>query len=688
MISNTNLNTLIKLLEKFEIEVPRVQRDYAQGRRDEHSTMVRTNLLRDIKKAFSCNTMPLDLGFVYGKTEEGKFFPVDGQQRLTTLFLLHIYAFYNDITKDELLLKFSYEARTTTRDFFEALVNNRFSVFTSNVKPSDFIPDQAWFIDSWKYDPSVLSAITMLDDIINQRFNIELLKQQLEEQENPQVVFQFLSLDDLGMEDDLYIKLNARGRALSPFENFKSKFIDECGRKCPEICEEIKINLDGKWADLFWSCSKQDFDKLYLTFFEFVFCNYNLLIAEPNKDISKYWIYSVDYQAITPEIYITIKNTLNYLSSHCQNKVYKLFVDSLFSTSLYTNKIIFHAICKYLANENNNDPNEENFADWLRVIKNLVDNTRIEERDIYSNAIESINALALNKNDIINHLASENVTHLSGFNKEQFDEECQKARIIKKGNEQRNTILKAEQKLEYFSGQIRCALHYSNYETNDNVALFNNYVDKIAALFKANEPYDGILLRRALCSLGDYTILVGGRYKTLCIDDANENSRTPSLKRLFSNHDDIIGQLLDSIEPTKDIESQLNQIIVNHVISQDDWRYCFVHYPVLFTYMRSSHYRLCEAENDMLMIPNKSSTGKNYSLYLTLLQIILMESNVEFEYVTDEGTNSERFLQKDNIKVYFANNCYRIFGGDFCEWESSSGDFIDETANKIISLYQ
>ena len=88
----------------------------------------------------------------------------------------------------------------------------------------------------------------------------------------------------------------------------------------------------------------------------------------------------------------------------------------------------------------------------------------------------------------------------------------------------------------------------------------------------------------------------------------------------------------------------------------------------------------------MLMIPNKSSTGKNYSLYLTLLQIILKEKSLAFEYVTDEGTNAERFLQNGKIRIYFSDNCYKVFDDDSNIWESSADDFIDETANKIITL--
>ena len=55
--------TLFDLLDKYEIEVPIIQRDYAQGRQDDHTKMVRFNLLKDMKSAI-LKTPPLDLNFV------------------------------------------------------------------------------------------------------------------------------------------------------------------------------------------------------------------------------------------------------------------------------------------------------------------------------------------------------------------------------------------------------------------------------------------------------------------------------------------------------------------------------------------------------------------------------------------------------------------------------------------------
>ncbi|POO88516.1 hypothetical protein C1H57_25105, partial [Clostridium sp. 2-1] len=104
-MSEKTLDTIFKLLDEYQVEVPIVQRDYAQGRQDTHAKTVRLNLLNDMRAAILEKTSPLDLNFVYGKAEDKKFIPIDGQQRLTTLFLLHLYAFRNDETKTPILHK-------------------------------------------------------------------------------------------------------------------------------------------------------------------------------------------------------------------------------------------------------------------------------------------------------------------------------------------------------------------------------------------------------------------------------------------------------------------------------------------------------------------------------------------------------------------------------------------------------
>src|SRR5687768_3278959 len=119
--------TFGQLLVKYpRIEVPLIQRDYAQGRQTEKD--VRDAFLNALHDALHLTAgdpkLPLNLDFVYGSMEgEGarSFLPLDGQQRLTTLFLLHWYLAWRDECHSE---------------FESMLWEGKHARFTYGVRPS------------------------------------------------------------------------------------------------------------------------------------------------------------------------------------------------------------------------------------------------------------------------------------------------------------------------------------------------------------------------------------------------------------------------------------------------------------------------------------------------------------------------------------------------------------------------
>lgn len=111
MMSSTEMNStewsFWRFLKECKIEIPIIQRDYAQGRVGKEE--LRKSFLRDLKGALGTNKQ-MKLDFVYGTNENGVLIPLDGQQRLTTLWLLHWYIAYRaeklDVTTIERLRKF------------------------------------------------------------------------------------------------------------------------------------------------------------------------------------------------------------------------------------------------------------------------------------------------------------------------------------------------------------------------------------------------------------------------------------------------------------------------------------------------------------------------------------------------------------------------------------------------------
>ena len=87
------------------ITIPRIQRAYAQGRSDAHAVKTRERFLSAIHNGLINNGLTLD--FIYGNIQNGQLIPLDGQQRLTTLWLLHWYADKKESINDKRLARFS-----------------------------------------------------------------------------------------------------------------------------------------------------------------------------------------------------------------------------------------------------------------------------------------------------------------------------------------------------------------------------------------------------------------------------------------------------------------------------------------------------------------------------------------------------------------------------------------------------
>lgn len=108
-----------------QIAIPIIQRDYAQGRQDPDVNRIRSCFLDSLYAAVT--EKPITLDFIYGNIDDkGIMTPLDGQQRLTTLFLLHWYAARKQnipVEDMEFLKRFSYETRYSARYFCLELID-------------------------------------------------------------------------------------------------------------------------------------------------------------------------------------------------------------------------------------------------------------------------------------------------------------------------------------------------------------------------------------------------------------------------------------------------------------------------------------------------------------------------------------------------------------------------------------
>ena len=138
--NNTKFEKLsfFQLLVKESIVIPIIERGYAQGR--ESQRKIRNNFLDALYKALTLEPKkPVELDFIYGSRSKDTYQPLDGQQRLTTLFLFHWYIAVKESKADDfkkrLEKRFSFETRISSLEFCTDLIKK--SIEFSNLLNSN-----------------------------------------------------------------------------------------------------------------------------------------------------------------------------------------------------------------------------------------------------------------------------------------------------------------------------------------------------------------------------------------------------------------------------------------------------------------------------------------------------------------------------------------------------------------------
>lgn len=127
---------LSTLVGRNSIRIPKIQRDYAQGRDNDIVNDIRSKFVHDLVTAISPSGSTIELDFVYGSFRDDAFEPLDGQQRLTTLFLLHWICGVNLYDEEYDISKLSYETRSTSSDFCLELVKHSPKQFLDEIEQS------------------------------------------------------------------------------------------------------------------------------------------------------------------------------------------------------------------------------------------------------------------------------------------------------------------------------------------------------------------------------------------------------------------------------------------------------------------------------------------------------------------------------------------------------------------------
>ena len=650
------------------------------------------NALSKMLQAVKSYSESLDLSISYTVEEQKKssnipntsFIPLDGQQRLTTLFLLHWY-FLEKLKYDKTpLLNFSYRIRPAAKYFCEALVNSTLILPENDEKLlSEAITDAQWFFNFWKKDPSVKGMLKMLDEIHKQFRNyhedsVKYFWSQITE--NEKVIFEFLDLDRLELTDELYIKMNARGKPLTEYENFKAwlmNFVTE--EKIKIEIHDWKKLMDTEWSDLFWANKDEEnylIDEEFMRFFrnmaQIYYVKDNEFPAHDNKEkrenvriLATHKGSDGEYLFI-PSSYFKVLEVFNqrnlnnlfrilndlsakkqridffaktspvlegitFFDKQTDNTPRQIFSRFITGNMTYPDKVRFYALASFLL-ETENNFSESVFFSYMRVCRNLINNTVIDEIDNFKRALNGIDGLikkiiSSTTNNLNFYQLLYEKDDLKGFSTQQIKEEREKASIIIKDPAWENIFLKYENH-KYFQGQIQFLLELSKMKDGKEIKMptFKNFAQKCEAIFSNIKGDNDFLFQRALLSQKeDYIIAVNSNCSFIKMATPS-GKQAQDWRNSFLNRENklsILKGLLEKIDSNKDIQAELSRIVKEDKKQITDYRKFFINYPKSIEYCKQGFFRYFDESHIRLLGSSATSHYhaelRSFCLYLELL---------------------------------------------------------------------
>ena len=419
--------SLPDILEKCEIVIPDFQREYAQGRCDRNSEFVREMFLDDIFAFLKDEKRErMELDFIYGRiNDKNEFFPFDGQQRLTTLFLI-----YTELCKDkysDMLSRFHYSDRPEAEEYCTNIISGKGIETNSN-------------------NASVKGMQTMRMAIRERLKNKPLSEKEIDKLDS--IVFYIPS--DISLSTDIYWKMNSRGKRLTPLERFKSSWFDK------EEAEKAK-NID-KIAVKFFNANEDRYEEVFMGLISTMFSAFNL-IENGNEDKTDFYnaelVPSSAYLAFRTLHNGEYKDSLNSLLDAMSDEDFDLeefknfFVDAC---PVYTKKLgIYECIANnqkensllfsYLLTVRKDEKQSEEKKNWMRFCANIIWNANNAE-----SALSLIFKLRSKAGDILSYLSSS--VSEKDSNLIQYAEEIKKAKAIKNNIVRKEDIKEAIEKAE------------------------------------------------------------------------------------------------------------------------------------------------------------------------------------------------------------------------------------------------
>lgn len=708
--------TLKELLDKYSVVIPQLQRDYAQGR--DEAKELRVRFLSQILHVLRGEGR-LNLDFVYGydkalsPNHHPIFYPLDGQQRLTTLWLLHWYLLPSKPAAEERewLLRFSYRTRSSSTRFCQLLVEHA-AVDVAAIK------DQPWYRQSYNADATIaamLGTLRTIKELVAPEERVALWERLCHQRA---LTFDVIDIkgEEFRLTDELYIKMNARGKPLTSFECYKADLtqalrkLDNLGKPWPykkgqlSYADYFAFKVDNEWLDLFYHGKIDGLDERMYGFIQNIakLCffltpenaekNVNAFTYSDSVNVflipdnARRLISILDLferiQAKQPlrAFFATLTPSIRFLEEGEDPAPVDLFRESCDKKASVKNLVLLLALSHYMEKYQLVEAPEE-LQDYLRVLRNLLwgvrqldkmryeSNVRINSLLTYWSWIESL----ASRKQVLDAVKSSGEVFLKKKKEKKEGKLHQRVDFILKYPELKPLIGELEDH-PLLAGQLGIFnLAQDANEFKRQAEAFKQIFDPA---FCAREDADQLIIRALVASR--YPGVQGknvwrGYRETWFFGGNGYWSTVLSIKEYDQpKQRNAIRQLLSQFAGgTGDTKERLQRIIDAYLGSEDakqrGWRYYFVKYPEFYSgkinfFARDNRKETADAYVDSLKSFSRNPlNGYHANAYVQVVWRLVGEGNTHCRPEWVQGVKDSRLhLVRSGIYIGHTPEGWRI----------------------------
>lgn len=653
-----------------KIIIPDLQRDYCWGDKADLVENFTDNLIELFVKDKSQH---ITMGLIYGYEEPSHYLQLyDGQQRLTTLFLLlgllnkrtknsfEQYIITDTIRKEPRL---QYAIRENTLYFLFDLAGNFFMGDNTTLHVED-IRKQPWYFKDYDVAPSIQSILKALA-IIDKRLTSQTIKDKYKAFGVfliDKILFLYYDMENRRNGEETFVIINTTGEPLTETENLKpfmlSKIMDDEKQKSASKDWE-------QWEDFFWqNRHKNDTADIGLKeFFRWVVL-LQFDIINDNKTAFQNMVDSMPSTELRKLDLKTVKKYFSIITFLFDKKLIDEF-DSYLAPQKQNDQIILFKILpviEYIARFG-----QSNIENIRRVIRFFFNLSRVD------NVSKAISEQLPEVLSIIKKWPNADITSLLEFKDDisktlLTDEESFKLALYKTGGKERQNYEKrfwAAEDHPLWKGEIKPLLQWSCRDgaldsSTFDVEHFDEYDKTVRQIFyNGHKDRKLDITRRALL-----TILPSDNYPKIFRGNTNYSFcwEYEDWKTLIYENNKGFQSFLDILKDKSNIQDAEKDLIIKCIDDIKDGKRTldydldkFLIYPEILDYCRRKNIQWYDETDNWILIQKiRATTFRDLETYVFYLEIIKRPQFLMQNLTKDRDDEGYRFtINSIHWKIWF-----------------------------------